>query len=51
VVGDAEEVAAAFSELAEQGYEEVLVRNLVSDAAKALACVERLKAVREWLAD
>lgn len=50
VVGDAEEVAAAFSGLAEQGYQEILVRNLVPDAAKALACVERLEAVRERLA-
>ncbi len=51
VVGDVEAVAAAFQGLAEQGYEHVLVRNLVPDQAQALGCIERLAAVRERLRD
>lgn len=47
VVGDVEAVAAAFRELAEIGYTDVIVRNLVSDQSAALACIERLAEVRE----
>jgi alkanesulfonate monooxygenase SsuD/methylene tetrahydromethanopterin reductase-like flavin-dependent oxidoreductase (luciferase family) len=49
VFGSEQRVAATFAELAEMGYEEVLVRNLVSDQARARASIERLRAVRERL--
>jgi len=47
VVGDIEEVSRAFLELGEMGYQHVVVRNLVSDRAKALGSIERLAEVRE----
>lgn len=50
VVGDVEQVAAQFQELAELGFTDILVRNLVRDADAALACIERLAAVRAALA-
>jgi alkanesulfonate monooxygenase SsuD/methylene tetrahydromethanopterin reductase-like flavin-dependent oxidoreductase (luciferase family) len=49
VLGSVERVAAAFAELAEMGYDEVLVRSLVSDQRKAHASLERLREVRERL--
>jgi alkanesulfonate monooxygenase SsuD/methylene tetrahydromethanopterin reductase-like flavin-dependent oxidoreductase (luciferase family) len=49
VFGSVERVAAAFAELAEMGYDEVLVRSLVSNQPKARASIERLRAVRERL--
>jgi hypothetical protein len=49
-VGDAERVAAAFRDLADMGYTDVVVRNLVSHPEKAVACIERLGDVRARLA-
>ena len=49
VVGDVEEVSEAFGALGRAGYDEVLVRNLVRDPARALACIERLGAVKQAL--
>jgi hypothetical protein len=49
VFGSVARVAAAFAELAEMGYDEVLVRSLVSDQPKARASIERLRGVRERL--
>ena len=49
VVGDVAEVADAFAELARAGFTEILVRNLVPDQDKALACIARLAAVKERL--
>jgi len=49
VCGDVEQVAQAFSELAALGFDEILVRNLVRDPGQALACLERVGAVRELL--
>ena len=51
LVGDVEAVAEACRELGEQGYEQVLFRNLVPDPARAVACIERLGEVRARLAD
>ena len=51
VIGDAESVAAAFRELADMGYSDVIVRNLVADQKHALASIERLAEVRRLLAD
>lgn len=48
-VGDVEAVAAHFAELAELGFEQVLARNLVREAGAAVACIERLGAVRSRL--
>ena len=47
IVGDAEAVAQAFNDLAEIGFTDILVRNLVSDQSKALACIARLAKVKE----
>jgi len=49
VVGEVSQVAEAFAALARGGYDEVLVRNLVRDPARALACIERLGAVKQLL--
>ncbi|MCZ6506943.1 MAG: LLM class flavin-dependent oxidoreductase, partial [Acidobacteria bacterium] len=49
VVGDAEAVAASFRELEEMGYTDSIVRNLVGDQAKAVACIERLADVKSLL--
>jgi alkanesulfonate monooxygenase SsuD/methylene tetrahydromethanopterin reductase-like flavin-dependent oxidoreductase (luciferase family) len=49
VFGSAARVAEAFAELAEMGYQEVLLRNLVSDQRQARASIERLAEVRERL--
>lgn len=46
VVGDVEQVTAAFRHLAAMGYTDVIVRNLVSDQPAALASIERLTEVR-----
>lgn len=50
VCGAAEQVAAAFAELAEMGYDEVLVRNLVGEQDKARGSIERLAEVKARLA-
>ena len=47
IVGDAEQVAAAFQELAEMGYSDVIIRNLVTAQEKALACIARLAEVKK----
>ena len=47
IVGDVEAVAQAFNDLAEIGFTDILVRNLVSDQSKALACIARLAKVKE----
>jgi alkanesulfonate monooxygenase SsuD/methylene tetrahydromethanopterin reductase-like flavin-dependent oxidoreductase (luciferase family) len=49
VIGGQERVAAAFDQLDEMGYDEVLVRNLVPDQAMARGSIERLRGVRELL--
>ena len=46
IVGDVEQVAAAFQELAEMGYSDVIIRNLVVDQEKAVACIGRLAEVK-----
>lgn len=46
IVGDAEVVASAFAELAEAGFTDILIRNLVADQEKALASTRRLAAVK-----
>ena len=50
VVGDAPRVAATFAKLAEAGYTDVIVRNLIPDPVLAVASTERLSAVREQVA-
>ena len=49
IVGDAESVAKAFEDLATLGFTDVIIRNLVSDQAKALASTARLAEVKRWL--
>lgn len=46
VIGGPERVADAFATLAELGYDDVIVRNLVPDQEHALASIERLGEVR-----
>jgi hypothetical protein len=50
ITGDVEAVAAAFAELGEMGFTDILIRNLVPDQDKALACIARLAAVKERVA-
>ena len=47
IVGDVESVAASFKQLAQLGYTDVIVRNLVSDQEQALACIDRLQSVKQ----
>ena len=47
IVGDVEAVAHAFTELAEAGFTDILIRNLVADQDKALASIARLAAVKQ----
>lgn len=47
IIGDVPAVAQAFNELAQLGYTDILIRNLVPDQAKALACITRLARVKE----
>jgi len=47
IVGDVNRVANAFKELAQMGFTDILIRNLVADQAKALACIARLAQVKE----
>jgi alkanesulfonate monooxygenase SsuD/methylene tetrahydromethanopterin reductase-like flavin-dependent oxidoreductase (luciferase family) len=47
IVGDVEAVAKAFSDLAQVGFTDVLIRNLVPDQNKALASIARLARVKE----
>ena len=49
VVGDVEQVAAAFRDYAALGYTDIIIRNLVADQAKALASIARLAAVKALL--
>lgn len=49
VVGDVEQVANHFAQLGQLGYSDIIVRNLVPDQAKALACIERLAEVKARL--
>jgi alkanesulfonate monooxygenase SsuD/methylene tetrahydromethanopterin reductase-like flavin-dependent oxidoreductase (luciferase family) len=46
-IGGPETVAAHFAELAESGYTDVIVRNIVTDQDAALASIARLGEVRE----
>jgi len=46
IVGDAETVAGAFADLAQLGFTDILIRNLVPDQDKALACLARLAKVK-----
>ena len=50
MVGDVESVTASFRELADMGYAEVVVRNIVTEQSQAVACIERLGEVRAALA-
>jgi len=50
IVGDVDRVAAACTELAEMGFTDVIVRNLVAEQSQALDCIARLAEVRERLA-
>jgi alkanesulfonate monooxygenase SsuD/methylene tetrahydromethanopterin reductase-like flavin-dependent oxidoreductase (luciferase family) len=47
IVGDVEAVAKAFNDLAQAGFTDVLIRNLVPAQDKALACIARLAQVKE----
>ncbi len=47
IVGDVEAVAKAFNDLAQVGFTDVLIRNLVPDQNKALASIARLARVKE----
>lgn len=47
IVGDVESAANAFIELAQAGFTDILIRNLVSDQDKALASIARLADVRK----
>lgn len=47
IVGDLEAVASAFVELAQAGFTDILIRNLVADQDKALASIARLAVVKE----
>jgi alkanesulfonate monooxygenase SsuD/methylene tetrahydromethanopterin reductase-like flavin-dependent oxidoreductase (luciferase family) len=49
IIGDVEAVAKAFTDLARIGFTDVLIRNLVPDQDKALACIARLAQVREFV--
>jgi alkanesulfonate monooxygenase SsuD/methylene tetrahydromethanopterin reductase-like flavin-dependent oxidoreductase (luciferase family) len=51
VSGSVEQVADRFRALAEMGYTDVIVRQLASEQADAVASIERLAAVRELVAD
>ena len=51
IVGDAEAVAGAFLELADMGYTDVIIRNLVSNQDQALACIARLSKVKQLVND
>lgn len=51
VRGTVEQVAEAFRDLAAMGYTDVVVRNLTTDPAAAVACLERLAEVRTLVAD
>lgn len=50
VVGDVDAVTASFRELADMGYAEIVVRNIVNDQMQAVGCIERLGEVRATLA-
>jgi alkanesulfonate monooxygenase SsuD/methylene tetrahydromethanopterin reductase-like flavin-dependent oxidoreductase (luciferase family) len=47
IVGDVEAVAKAFAGLAQLGFTDILIRNLVPAQDKALACIARLAKVKE----
>jgi alkanesulfonate monooxygenase SsuD/methylene tetrahydromethanopterin reductase-like flavin-dependent oxidoreductase (luciferase family) len=49
IVGDVEAVAQAFTSLAQLGFTDVLIRNLVPDQSKALASLARLAQVKELM--
>jgi alkanesulfonate monooxygenase SsuD/methylene tetrahydromethanopterin reductase-like flavin-dependent oxidoreductase (luciferase family) len=51
VYGSAEQVADRLRGLADMGYTDVIVRQLASEQADAVASIERLAAVRELVAD
>lgn len=51
VVGGPEHVAEQFAALRDLGYDEVVVRNVVSDPEPAVSSIRRLHRVRELLAD
>ncbi len=51
VVGSPETVAKAFRELAQAGYTDVIVRNMMPSQEHALASIRRLKEVRALVAD
>jgi alkanesulfonate monooxygenase SsuD/methylene tetrahydromethanopterin reductase-like flavin-dependent oxidoreductase (luciferase family) len=50
IVGDAEAVAESFKKLAQMGYTDIIIRNLVSEQAQALESIARLKQVKGLLA-
>ncbi len=47
IIGDVEAVASAFTELAQAGFMDILIRNLVPDQDKALASIARLADVKK----
>ena len=49
IVGDTAAVADTFLALGAMGFTHILVRNLVSAQAQALASIERLARVKEWV--
>jgi hypothetical protein len=46
IVGDVEAVARAFTQLAQMGFTDILIRNLVPDQEQALASIRRLATVK-----
>ncbi|MEZ4619232.1 MAG: LLM class flavin-dependent oxidoreductase [Caldilineaceae bacterium] len=49
VVGDVDQVAATFQRYFAMGYTDIIIRNLVTDQAKAVACIRRLAAIKTAL--
>ena len=49
IVGDAEQVAQAFQNLADLGFSDIIIRNLVAHQSQALASIARLAAVKALL--
>lgn len=49
IIGDVETVAQAFTRLAQLGFTDVLIRNLIPDQGKALASIARLAQVKALL--
>jgi hypothetical protein len=49
MIGSASEVAGQIKVLEEQGFTDIIVRNISSKQQECMACIERLAAVKEQL--